>query len=50
MLAFAIWPEQTPNAIDSAKAWIGRHGRRYAAAAAAVIGVALAVRGVTGAW
>ena len=50
MLAFAIWPEQTPNAIDSAKAWIGRHGRRYAATAAAVIGVALAVRGVTGAW
>jgi Sap, sulfolipid-1-addressing protein len=50
LLAFAIWPEQTPNAIQSAKAWIGRHGREYAAAAAAVIGVALAVRGVTGAW
>ena len=30
MLAFAIWPEETANAIDSAKAWNGRHGRRYA--------------------
>lgn len=50
MLAFAIWPEQTPNAIDSAKAWIGVHGRDYAAAALVVIGVALAVRGITGAW
>ena len=50
MLAFAIWPEETPNAIDSAKAWIGRHGRQYAAGAAAVIGVALLVRGATRAW
>ena len=50
MLAFAIWPEQTPNAIDRAKAWIATHGREYGAAALAVIGVALLVRGVTGAW
>jgi hypothetical protein len=50
MLAFAIWPEQTPNAIDSAKAWIGRHGREYAAVAVALLGVALAVRGITRAW
>ena len=50
MLAFAIWPQETPNAIDRAKAWIGRHGRQYAAVAAAVIGVALLVRGLTGAW
>ena len=50
MLAFAIWPEQTPEAIDSTKAWIRTHGRDYGAAALAVIGVALAVRGITGAW
>lgn len=50
MLAFAIWPEQTPKAIDGTKAWIHTHGREYGAAALAVIGVALAVRGVTGAW
>jgi hypothetical protein len=50
MLAFAIWPEQAPKAIDGAKAWLGRHGREYGAAALAVIGVALAVRGITRAW
>jgi hypothetical protein len=50
MLAFAIWPEQTPKAIDSTKAWIATHGRDYGAAALALIGVALVVRGITGAW
>ena len=50
MLAFAVWPEQTPKAIDSVKAWFNTHGREYGAAALAVIGGALAVRGVTGAW
>jgi hypothetical protein len=50
MLAFAIWPDKTPKAIDAAKAWIPRHGRHYAAAALVVIGVALVVRGVTGGW
>ncbi len=50
MLAFAIWPEQTPQAIDSAKAWIGRNGREYGAAALVVIGLALLVRGSTRAW
>jgi uncharacterized membrane protein YidH (DUF202 family) len=50
MLAFAIWPDQTPKAIDRAKTWIAKHGREYGAAALAVIGVALAVRGITGAW
>jgi hypothetical protein len=50
MLAFAIRPEQTPDAIDTAKEWIRRHGRDYAAAGLAVIGAALAVRGITRAW
>jgi Sap, sulfolipid-1-addressing protein len=50
MLAFAVWPEQTPNAVDSGKAWIGTHGREYGAIALAVIGVALLVRGITRAW
>jgi hypothetical protein len=50
MLAFAIWPQRTPSAIESAKAWIGAHGREYGAAGLAVIGVALAVRGISGAW
>jgi hypothetical protein len=50
MLAFAVRPEQTPQAIDGAKEWIRTHGRDYAAAGLAVIGAALAVRGITRAW
>jgi hypothetical protein len=50
MLAFAIWPDKTPKAIDAAKAWIPRHGRHYAAGALVLIGVALVVRGATGGW
>jgi Sap, sulfolipid-1-addressing protein len=50
MLAFALWPEQTPSAIDSAKVWIGKHGQEYGAGALAVIGVAVLVRGITRAW
>ncbi len=50
MIAFAIWPQQTPDAIDTGKAWIGRNGRVYGAGALAVIGVAFLVRGLTRAW
>jgi hypothetical protein len=50
MLAFAIQPEQTPNAIERTKEWIGVHGSEYGAATLAVIGVTLALRGVTPAW
>lgn len=31
MLAFKIWPRETPAAIDSAKAWAATHGRQYGA-------------------
>jgi Sap, sulfolipid-1-addressing protein len=48
LLAFVIWPERTPRAIDQAKAWIGRHGRTYAARAFALIGGALVIKGVAG--
>jgi hypothetical protein len=30
MLAFKIWPRETPAAIDRAKAWASAHGRQYA--------------------
>lgn len=50
MLAFAIWPKQTPQAIDRAKGWIHAHGRDYAAVGLAVIGLTLAVRGITRVW
>jgi hypothetical protein len=29
MLAFEIWPAQTPIVIETAKAWGSRHGRQY---------------------
>jgi hypothetical protein len=46
MLAFKIWPEQTPAAIDDAKVWISRHGREYGAWALGLLGVALAIPSV----
>jgi hypothetical protein len=48
MLAFKIWPTETPAAIDSAKAWGARHGRQYGAWALGILGVALAVISVIG--
>ena len=48
MLAFKIWPRETPAAIDSAKAWGARHGRQYGAWGLAILGVALAVISVIG--
>ena len=46
MLAFRIWPEQTPAAIDNAKVWISRHGRQYGSWALGLLGVALAIPSV----
>jgi hypothetical protein len=46
MLAFKIWPEATPAAIDHAKAWLSRHGREYAAWALGLLGVAVAIPSV----
>jgi hypothetical protein len=43
MLAFRLWPEKTPAAIDRAKAWASRHGRAYGSWALGVLGVALAI-------
>ena len=48
MLAFKIWPTQTPAAIDSAKAWAVRHGRTYGAWGLAILGVALAAISIIG--
>ena len=48
MLAFKIWPTETPAAIESAKAWGVRHGREYGAWALAILGVALAIISVVG--
>ena len=43
LLAFRIWPTQTPAAIDSAKAWASSHGREYGSWALGLLGVALAI-------
>ena len=48
MLAFKIWPTQTPAAIDSAKAWVSSHGRTYGVWGLAILGVALAIISVIG--
>ena len=48
MLAFKIWPRETPAAIDSTKAWGARHGRQYGAWALAILGVALAIISLIG--
>jgi hypothetical protein len=46
MLAFRIWPKETPAAIDNAKAWVSRHGRKYAVWGLGLLGVALAIPSV----
>jgi hypothetical protein len=46
LLAFRIWPTQTPAAIDSAKTWASSHGREYGSWALALLGVGLAIPSV----
>jgi len=46
LVAFWIWPEQTPAAIDRAKAWARAHGRRIATWGLTVIAVGLAIIGI----
>jgi hypothetical protein len=47
IIAFWIWPEQTPAAIDRAKAWARAHGRRIAIWGLSVIAAGLAVIGIS---
>ena len=48
MVAFRVWPEQTPIAIDNAKAWASRHGRRYGVWGLGIVAGLLVIRGVIG--
>jgi hypothetical protein len=48
LLGFFFAPEATPAAVDRAKAWVGRHGRRVATIGLTFVGVALIVKGVVG--
>jgi hypothetical protein len=47
LVAFWIWPEQTPAAIDRAKAWASAHGRRIAIWGLSVIAAGLAIIGIS---
>jgi Sap-like sulfolipid-1-addressing protein len=48
LIGYALAPEWTPAAVERLKGWLNRHGRRAGAIGAAVIGVALIVRGAIG--
>jgi hypothetical protein len=48
ILAFKIWPRETPIAIDNAKAWASRHGRQYGVWGLVIIAGLLVVRGIIG--
>jgi hypothetical protein len=46
LLCFAIAPEWTPKAIDRAKAFAGRHWRRFLTRFFAVIGILMVIKGL----
>jgi hypothetical protein len=46
LICFVIAPNWTPRAIDRAKAWIGRHSRRFAVTLLTVVGALLVLKGV----
>jgi hypothetical protein len=48
MLAFRIWPTETPAAIDDAKAWASRHGREYGARGLVIVAGVLMIIAVIG--
>lgn len=48
LVCFAVAPDWTPNAIERAKAWIGRHAETFAERGSAVIGVLLIIKGIVG--
>jgi hypothetical protein len=48
LLSYTIAPDWTPGAVERAKAWVSRNGKRAAVIALAVIGGALIIKGVIG--
>jgi len=48
LIAFLIAPEQTPRAIERAKAWVSRHARVVAIRGAAAVGALLIIKGLIG--
>jgi hypothetical protein len=48
MLAFKIWPRETPTAIENTKTWASRHGRVYGVWGLVIIAGLLAIIAVIG--
>ena len=48
LISYTVAPEWTPNAIDRAKGWVGRHWLRFATIGLTAMGVALVARGLVG--
>jgi hypothetical protein len=48
LICFAVAPEWTPQAIDRARAWVGRHSRTFAVRGLSLIGVLLIIKGLVG--
>lgn len=48
LLSFLIAPEETPERIDRAKAWMSRHAHAFAVRGSAVVGVLLIIKGIVG--
>ena len=46
LICFVFAPNWTPRAVDRAKAWIGRHSRRFAVSLLTVVGALLVLKGV----
>jgi hypothetical protein len=46
LICFVFAPNWTPRAIERAKAWIGRHSRRFAVTVLTVVGALLVLKGV----
>jgi Sap-like sulfolipid-1-addressing protein len=48
LLSYTIAPDWTPGAVDRAKAWVSRNGKRAAVIALTVLGGALIIKGIIG--
>ena len=48
LLALALAPDWTPDAIERSKAWAAKHAAEYATRGLAAIGGALAIKGIIG--
>src|SRR5947209_7660860 len=47
-VSFAVAPDWTPQAIDRAKAWVGRHAHSFAVKGLTLVGALLVIKGIVG--